>query len=568
MDTLLNVRSPTRGTTMDVREDLESVRRAKGRFKALYNRRSPFVEKWKEIRDYEQPHYGDFDDEDNSQPTDHTQYIFNGLAEECSRTFAAGMLSGLTPPSRQWFKLGLVGSGDTPLRRVVDVRQQIMENVYARSNFYNAVHQGYGDLPFGQSPLGIFSAHGTVEFVQYPIGSYAMEVNAMGIVNVFARKSQMNAAQIAEQFGEDHCPQIVKTALRNGSTYDKNFTVCWMVEPNPKQIRDQLGTKKMPFRSMYWVEGTADSEVLAVTGFEECPIACARYQVKGNCPYGFGAGWYALPDSKMLQKMQFDLLMAEELTVKPPMQASAATAQRVNLVPAGVTVIEQQDYVKPLFQVQMDMNSISQEMQNVQQRIKSAYASDLFSMLSSMESKDMTASEVIARQQETLSLLGPITERLHHEFLNVIMDRVYNILQRTGVFPPIPPDMMSNGEELKVEYISPLAQAQKMSALTGITQAVSFLGQMAQFNPGLIDKMDLEKTIEDYNDRLGIPASLTRSSDEYNQIQQDKAKAQAEQAQQQAAVQQAAPLAQAAKNLTEAANAGNPALQEWMGMQK
>lgn len=606
IDTILGKQESTKGKIIDDSADLETLKHAQARHYELYQKRKGWESWWKDIRNYLQPHYGAFDDEDNSKPNFDLRRILNGAAEEYARTFSAGMLSGLTPPSRKWFKMGLINSDDTEKRRAVDARQELMERTYARTNFYNAMHTAYGDLPFGQAPVGVFDIRGTIEFTNYPIGSYALGVDYAGYVCEFARKIKMNAAQIVEQFGYENCPREVQDCMNNAANYSKEFTVCWLVEPNPKQWKNHMGTKNMPYRSIYWVEGEGH-KALQVTGFEEFPIAVARYQTIGLSPYAYGAGFYALADSKTLQKMQYDILVAAELAIKPAMQATYASANRINLVPGGVTVLDQLDTVKPLYDVKMDMSAVIQEKMEVEQRIRRAYNAELFTMLQQIETKQMTAQEVIARQQETLSLLGPVTEQLHHEFLNPIMDRVYAILLRNNMFEPVggeesmqglqhqdplnqmiqelqgamqqakgngnlqsadrPASNIQEGDDIKVEYISPLAQAQKMSALTGYSQALAFTGQVAQLNPSLVDKIDLEGLIEEYNNKIGLESALTRSREEYAAIQQQKAEAQAAKEQQAMELQSAAPLAQAAKNLTDAANMGNPAARAWMGME-
>ena len=80
------------------------------------------------------------------------------------------------------------------------------------------------------------------------------------------------------------------------------------------------------------------------------------------------------------------------------------------------------------------------------------------------------------RTQEKLQQLGPVVERLQSEFLNPIIERTYAILDRAGVFPPISDELAEqlNGQDVKIEYISPLAQAQKVSSLTSIEQYFAF----------------------------------------------------------------------------------------------
>ena len=191
-------------------------------------------------------------------------------------------------------------------------------------------------------------------------------------------------------------------------------------------------------------------------------------------------------------------------------------------------------------------------------------------MLDQLDKGRMTAQEVVARNQEKLQQLGPVVERLQYEFLNRILERVYNILDRSGIFPDIPEELQDIvGEEFRIEYISPLAQAQKMSGLTSIEQGIGFIGQAAQFDQTVLDKVNLTEAVANYLAQVGVPAAMIRSDEEVEQIQKQRQEAQAAaeaQAQQQAAIAQAPDLAAAAKNATEAANDGNPAMQEWLGM--
>ena len=104
-----------------------------------------------------------------------------------------------------------------------------------------------------------------------------------------------------------------------------------------------------------------------------------------------------------------------------------------------------------------------------------------------------------------------------------------------------------------------------MAGLTNIEQAIAFTGQLAQFDQSVLDKVNWTKAIDDYFDMVGAPAGLKRTEDEFEAIQKQKAEAAAKQAEMAQAVQLAAPAAQAAKNITDAANDGNPALQQWLG---
>lgn len=81
---------------------------ALSRIKLLKNKRNHYIERWKAIRDYELPFLGEFDDTDDETDKGRRRdlAISNGVAWLANQAFAAGIMSGLTPPSRQWFKFG------------------------------------------------------------------------------------------------------------------------------------------------------------------------------------------------------------------------------------------------------------------------------------------------------------------------------------------------------------------------------------------------------------------------------------------------------------------------------
>lgn len=576
-----NQRAPATSfvTTSDMALKLQlDKKKYKSKVRQMEENRQDYLKRWKAIRDYQLPYIGCFDD--TADTTDYARRrdtnIYHSVAWQANQSFAAGVMSGLTPPSRQWFRL--IWSNDTMKNHpeageLLDKRMNILQDVLLKSNFYNAIHSSYLELAFGQAPLAIFQDADTgVHFVPFTVGTYMMENGPDGIVDTFCTKYEMTARQLADKFGADRLPSSIRAELENGGVKTKH-KLWWLVEPNRFHDRNKEVMDKyhMKYLSLYWLE-EGEKDFLDIGGFQEWPIPVARYLVTGNETYGKGPGWFAEGDSKGLQKLEKDDIIAVELGIKPPMAASATTAkQGINLTPGSYTVVERNEPVTPLFNVNVNLQHLQEKILDLQDRIKRAYSADLFMMLERLEDKNMTAQEVLQRKQEQLQQLGPVVQRLQFEFLRKIIERVYNILDRAGILPQ-PEDaelaLALSNEEVTIEYISPLAQAQKMAGMTNIEQAIAFTGQLAQFDQSVLDKIDFAKTIDSYFDMVGAPASIKRTEEEYEAIQQQKAQAMAEAKQQEQmaqAVQMAAPAAQAAKNITEAANDGNPALQEWLG---
>ena len=367
----------------------------------------------------------------------------------------------------------------------------------------------------------------------------------------------------------------MRDLAENENQLAKKYAVCWIVEPNDDRLPDKIDRLNMPYRSIYWLEKSEEKEFLYIGGFEEWPVPTGRYLVSGLEAYGRGPGWFAEGDSKMLQLLKKDYLTAVELQIKPPMKGSAQLLNNggINLIPGGLTPISDQvnQSVEPLFNVNLDLNAARETIINTEDSIKRAYSADLFLMLDNLDNNRMTAREVMERTQEKLQQLGPVTERMQDEFLNVIINRVYNIIDRAGGFPPIPDELVDvlSEADIEVDYISPLAQAQKMSGLVNIEQGIAQVAQMAQIWPEVVKKVDPLNTISKYFEMLGAPAIMQRSNEVVEQM--IAAEQQEMQRQQQlqegiAMAQAAAPAADAAKNLTEAANDVNPALSSWLGV--
>lgn len=548
------------------------------RVKELINKREPYINRWREIRKYQLPFIGQFeeDTEDNAANRKDLK-VYHGVAWESNQILAAGIMSGLTPPNRKWFRLEFGNQklmDNSDLGKLLDQRMDIINAVLERSNFYTAVHACYLELAFGQAPLGIFpDSRLGVHFVSYPVGSYAMDTGPDGTVDFFCRKYKMSARQLVDKFGEENVPHNVRQELANDSPGLKSkYTVVWYVEPNKNANPEKLGAEYLPYLSVYYVEGSEEDEFLYVGGFYEFPVPTARYLITGNEVYGKGPGWFAEGDSKALQLMEKDRLVAVELGVKPPMQASPDMSTKgINMVPGGKSY-RSGEKIEPLFNVSVNIQHLEEAIQQQADRIKREYNANLFLTLDSVDDKTMTAREVLERTQEKMSILGPVVQRMQFEFLGRIIERVYNILDRARVFPePEDPQLMQilSGEEIKIEYISPLATAQKMSGLINIEQAIAFTGQVAQFDPMILQKVDWSEALNQYFTLVGAPAAIKRTDDEYDQIVAQQKEMQARMMQEQQAMQLAqavAPAAQAAKNATEAANDGNPVLQNLMGM--
>jgi hypothetical protein len=148
----------------------------------------------------------------------------------------------------------------------------------------------------------------------------------------------------------------------------------------------------------------------------------------------------------------------------------------------------------------------------------------------------MTATEVLQRNEEKMRLLGPVLGRLQSELLQPLIERVFNILMRSNVFKPAPEIL--NGIDIDIEYVSPLAKAQKSGDLNSVMRGVEIFGSMAQFAP-VLDYLDTDGLVKYIQNTLGLPAKIIKSDAEVAQLRQERQQQQQAQAEQQQQLQQA-----------------------------
>ena len=173
---------------------------------------------------------------------------------------------------------------------------------------------------------------------------------------------------------------------------------------------------------------------------------------------------------------------------------------------------------------------------NIEEQRRNAIRSAFYvDQLLTGEGPQKTATEVIQLTEQKMRILGPVLGRLTAELLNPMTDRVYNILSRNKRFDE--PPMQLEGGDVDVEYVSPLAKAQRQSDIQSIMQMFELLSPLAAINAGIFDHFDFDGLIRHILKTLAIPATITKGE---GQVAEDRENAQMQQqeAQEMAQVQQ------------------------------
>ena len=524
--------------------DYQQLELLNKRWQALRLERASWWEHWAEISRYLLPRNGRYFVTDHDKGYKRNQAIYDNTGSKALRVLAAGMMSGMTSPSRPWFRLLVADRNlmrSQPVRLWLAEVTETIEDVLARSNTYRVLHGMYEELgAFGTAAALIADDYRYgVHLYPFTIGEYAIATDWKGEVVTLYREFEKTVGEVVKAFGLENCSGQVQTAFQRGDL-DGWVTIRHSIEPRADREVGRLDAANMPWQSCYWEAGRGDGKLLRVSGFRAFPGLVPRWATQGGDIYGSSPGMEALGDIKQLQQQQFRKSQAIDLQSNPPLQVPASMKNReMQLFPGGISFYDASlpnAGIRPAFEVQLDLRALLEDVVDVRGRINSAFYSDLFLMISQQPANGaMTATEVTQRYEEKMLVLGPVVERLNNELLDPLVTTVFERLLRAGMLPAPPPAL--HGQDLHIEYTSMLAQAQKSVSVNSIDRFVHGMGQVALAKPEVLDKFDADRWADVYSDTLGVDPELIVAGKQLALLRGQR-REQMQQAQRQTAVQQ------------------------------
>ena len=561
----------------------------------LMNERSSFESQWREAQQYILPRKARFFTQDANRGDKRYTSIIDSTATMAAFTLASGMMAGITSPARPWFRLTLTNPEMAELWSVkqwLDKVSQRMANVMLQSNLYKSLPSLYADLGTFLTGAMFVERDDLTTFTTqvFPPGSFYIAQDARGRVNVFMRRFQMTVRQIVDEFGYPdgkHRPidwsnisQFVKDQWNLGQR-ETWVEVIHFVIPNEQYDANALESKYKKFYSCYYESqisgvqnaggdmggGIDQDRFLRESGYDYFPVLCPRWSVTGEDVYGTdGPGTIAIGDTKALQILHKRKGQAIEKKINPPMNAPAHMKNaKLSVLPGEVNYIdpraENAGGFVPAYQIQFDITELKDDILAHQRRVQRAYHEDTFRLLIDDERQQRaTAAEIHAKQQEKMLDLGPVLEQLNQDMLDPLIDIIWYIMSQSTLpngepMIPQPPNVIA-GQDIKVEYVSIMALAQKANMLGSYDRFAMFVGQLAAVDPSVLDMVNRDKLVFHYAEMCGVATDVTVDEDKVAAIRAQRAKQQ--QMQQQAAVIQQG--ADAANKLAGADMEGDNAL--------
>ena len=391
-------------------------------YRRALDMRAPWINRWDAAMRYTIP-----------TTDDDVATLFDATASDAADNLAASIYSLLTPPESLWVSLVPEGP-DSP--DAVAATMALRANLND-SNFYTTIHQCYMDLIIlgtaclfmAENPIGAASAF---SFTAIPMRDIAILNGA-----VF-HTATMPAREVMEKYPSWTPPANLRDTIKQDP------------ETPLRLVQSLIGTD---FVAWLDVGGDIENNIVATGKFETNPYIIFRWSVASGELYGRGPVLRALPDIKTANKVVELVLKNATIAVSGIWQADddgVINLSNINLTPGAIIpkAVGSSGLTPLATGADFDVSQII--LKDLRERIRHALLADRLGLLSE---KEMTATEILARNADMVRILGATYGRLLHEFIRPLVERGLQILSRRGVI-----DKIKLHSDAELKYIAPITK--------------------------------------------------------------------------------------------------------------
>ena len=401
-------------------------------YKRALDMRQSWLNRWDNARRYTMP----TSDEECAS-------LFDSTASDAVDNLAASLYTLLTPPESLWLSLVPESPESPDATHATNVLRSHLND----SNFYTTIHQCYMDLVvlgtaclfMSENPIGESSAF---SFTAIPMSDIAILPNA-----VFHTTS-MSLRDALEKYPTWTPPKNIQDAIKQ----DPDMPI--------RLVQSLVDTE---FTAWLDVGGDIENNIVSRGTFETNPYIIFRWSVSSGETYGRSPVLSALPDIKTANKVVELVLKNATIAVSGIWMADddgVINLNNINLTPGAIIpkAVGSSGLTPLTSGANFDVSQIV--LKDLRERIRHTLLADRLGLLSE---KEMTATEIMARNSDMMRILGATYGRLLHEFIRPLCQRGLQILARRGLI-----DSISLHSDAELKYIAPIAQMVASEALMGV----------------------------------------------------------------------------------------------------
>lgn len=505
------------------------------RYQQLVNDRQKFQDRWTEAQEYCDRAVLSWDE---LQAIPEKPNRYSSLPCNYLNILVNGLVGYSISPNIVWFKLT---TANEKLLQAYGVRkwlsdvEDIMLAKFNASNLYQmAARMVWDAAVIGH---GVLQINEDVEakrlrFTKLPANEAYLDINEYNEIDTVFRRYYLNLRNAVEFFGLDKLDSDYQEAYKEVSKWNDTVEIIQAVMPREDFNPEYRNAKNKPY-AVYWLD-PRHRKIIDESGYDEFPFAIFEWDMLPGYAYSTSPAQNAMPDIKGLNIAKKTSWQIAQTSAEPPMKVSEDIRQ-VNITPRGFTYVSSADQTIEPIRTGENYPITLEVLADMKQDIKDWFNVDFFLMLQQRQGQ-MTATEVMELQGEKAATLANLIVNLN-DALYKIISHSFSIMLNAGELPPMP-DVLQEAHSLKIDFMGPLAQAQKKyHTMGGISQATQLAGGIMQMFPNAGDYIDGDELMKSALEGQGMPANVIREDDDVKKIREERIAA--EQAQQQAAQQMA-----------------------------
>lgn len=508
------------------------------RNKSMIARRDPWMGYYQQLADVLLPTQAYFTSA-KSPGTQQGTSIFDGTPRLALRSLATTIDGLIKPKSSSWFDVEIEDEDMMELDEVKlwleSVKDRMWHHMYRKDARF-IQRSGEVDLAltcFGWGTLWVQenSTNSGLSFRSFHNSKVAFDENIEGVINSIAVTEPMTARQAEMMYrrhskkadgSERKVPDKIKQMLsQKTNVSDKRFDFVQVVLPQDDYQAGLIGEKGFPYLSC--VIDVENEEILKEEGFYEFPAAIPRWETSPGELYPRSPGMMALPDAQTLQAMGKTLLIGGQRAVDPPIWVqNDSIVSPLRTFPGGLTILDAtglEGAPAGAFPVSTNL-PVGREMQaDYRGMVEAAFFKNIFNL--PIESRDMTATEIIARKEEFIRVIGPVFGRLEADYIGHTVERVFGVMDRAGAFPKRP-DVMTEAK-VTFRFQSPIQKARKQMEIAALGQSLNFIAPLAEVQPEIMDNFDGDAITRDAPEWAGLPNKWMRPKNKVDEMRKQRA---------------------------------------------
>ncbi|MDR2964198.1 MAG: head-tail connector protein [Treponema sp.] len=518
----------------------EFIDEVKNRFEYLKSERQKREGDWKSVQQFVAPSIFDWDNPHNKSPQRPERYT--SRPTNYLKTLRSGITGYSISPNIAWLKLGFENLDLATAHGAKDWLEAVEKVLYAEFNRSNLYPQNSKYIEFaatyGHAVMLIDEqlTENRLRFTNLNTQETFLDINEFDEVDTVFRRFVMSLKNASTLFGEDKLSGTRRMDLKDKKKWNNEITILHAVYKRDEYNDESTKATDMEYASIF-IDYDGD-HLIEESGYNEFPYAVFIWDTINGTAYGDSPAINALDDIVQLNMIDRAKMRIAQMSAFPAFNTPESMREEVGVVPNGHNYYKNKDEL--IFPINTGQNfPITLEAQrDMENRVKDWFYVDYFLALMNQRPQDLTATYVMQLQGEKAAVLSDLVVNLNNA-LTKIIQRSFNILWRQRKIPQPPEAINGSGAQLKVDFIGPLAQAQKkFHESAGINQGLQLIGAVGQLSPVAMDVIDFDQTLKSGLDGMGFPQSAIREDRDIEELRKERAQQEAAMQQQQQAMAQ------------------------------